>query len=369
MYNTGDNEKKYSVDSLITPTRKTVFEDSDVEDDEEVGFDPPPVINPDVLTQTPIIRLTTPIRQGKSKEEDDFDIPEIKEETQIPTLQRSPRKPVSIPSSPVIDISDADDVNERVAELIGFPGDQDYSKESKVVKETCTEAFHIKFDNLKLNYPDMKVEFPDGKKLERIHKIYHSHIKSIYVNMNLDQIQLGYVMCLMVFEFLAIKAFGIPMSGFTKMELKRMYRYNQLMIELGESFYTTGGGPGGGGVKTSLEYRIGTSFLWNILVFLGVKLLTKYMGGESMNGLIRGAIDKIMDNPITVDNIENGTAAHIQEEDGMSGLLDDVMGNGSNITEILANLGTNFTEKMEGSRTTTGKKGDSKKKKRVIFNE
>ena len=101
------------------------------------------------------------------------------------------------------------------------------------------------------------------------------------------------------------------------------------MIELGESFYTTGGGPGGGGVKTSLEYRIGTSFLWNIVVFLGVKLLTKYMGGESMTGLIRGAIDKIMDNPITVDNIENGTASQMQEEDGINGLLDDVMGNGS----------------------------------------
>lgn len=376
MYSTGDNEKKkYTVDGLITPTRKTVFEDSDVEDNEEVGFDPPPVIDADVLTQTPVIRLTTPIREKRQKEEkveDEFDIPEIKDEEPIPTVRPSPRRPISVPSSPVLDISDADDVNERISELISFPGDQEYSKETKVVKEGCMEAFKIKYDNLKLNYPDLRVEFPEGKKLERVHKIYHSYIKSIYVNMNLDQIQLGYVMCLMVFEFIAIKAFGIPMAGFTKMELKRMYRYNQLMIELGESFYTSGGGPGGGGVKTSLEYRIGTSFLWNIVVFLGVKLLTKYMGGESMTGLIRGAIDKIMDNPVTVDNIENGTATQMQEEDGLNGLLDDVMGNGSNITEILANLGTNFTEKMESSNTrtsTTGKKGDPKKKRRVIFNE
>ena len=220
MYSTGDNEKKkYSVDGLITPTRKTVFEDSDVEDDEEVGFDPPPVIDADVLTQTPVIRLTTPIREKNKKEEiieEDFNIPEIKEEEQIPTVQRSPRRPISIPSSPVIDISDADDVNERIAELISFPGDQDYSKESKVVKDGCSEAFRIKYGNLKLNYPDLNAEFPEGKKLERIHKIYHSYIKSIYVNMNLDQIQLGYVMCLMVFEFVAIKAFGVPMAGFTK---------------------------------------------------------------------------------------------------------------------------------------------------------
>lgn len=139
------------------------------------------------------------------------------------------------------------------------------------------------------------------------------------------------------------------------------------MIELGESFYVNGGGPGGGGAKTSLEYRIGSSFAWNVIVFLGLKLLTKYLGGESMTGLIRGAIDKIMDNPVTVDNIESGTATQMQEEDGLNGLLEDVMGNGSNITEILANLGTNFTEKME-SKSKKSEPG-GKKKRRVIFNE
>ena len=71
MYSSNEDPKKYTLDSLITPTRKTVFEDSDVEDDEEVGFDPPPTISPDILSQTPIIRLTTPIR----KKEDEFTIP------------------------------------------------------------------------------------------------------------------------------------------------------------------------------------------------------------------------------------------------------------------------------------------------------
>jgi len=361
MYSGNKDKKNYTLDNLITPTRKTTFEDSEEEDDEEVGFDPPPVISPDILTQTPVIRLTTPVR----KKEESFSIPELKEDS-IPTFKRSPRKNITPQSSPVIDISDEDEINERVAELVSFPGEQDYSKESKSVKDCCLEAFKIKFSNLKVNYPEKKAEFPEGKKLERIHKIYHNHIKNIYVNMNLDQIQLGYIMCLMVFEFLAIKAFGIPMAGFTKMELKRMYRYNHLMIELGESFYVNGGGPGGGGAKTSLEYRIGSSFIWNVLIFLGLKLLTKYIGGESMTGLIRGAVDKIVDNPITVENIESGTANQMQEEEDLGGLLGDVMGNGSNITEILANLGTNFTEKMESKGK---KKEPGKKKRRVIFDE
>ena len=357
-------QKNYALDNLITPTRKTVFEDSDVEDNEEVGFDPPPMITADILSQTPVIRLTTPIRE-KADKKDDFSIPDARER-EIPTYKRSPMKsPKLTPTSPMIDISDEEEINERVAQLIGFPGDQDYSNESKMIKDFCMEAFKIKFQNLKINYPDKKVEFPEGKKIDRIHKIYHSYIKDIYVNMNLDQIQLGYIMCLMIFEFLAIKAFGIPMAGFTKMELKRMYRYNHLMIELGESFYINGGGPGGGGTKASLEYRIGSSFAWNVSIFLGLKILTKYIGGESMTGLVRGAIDKIVDNPITVDNIENGMANQMQEDDGLNGLLDGVMGSGGNITEILANLGTNFTEKLENK----GKKPETRKKKRVIFNE
>ena len=57
------------------------------------------------------------------------------------------------------------------------------------------EAFRVKFSNLKVNYPDKKIEFPEGKKLERVHKAYHSHIKNIYVNMNSrpDSIRLYYV--------------------------------------------------------------------------------------------------------------------------------------------------------------------------------
>lgn len=364
MYNVENKEKKYNLDGLITPTRKTDFDDSDVEDEEEIGFDPPPVITPDVLSSTPVIRLTTPIRNKEPREEKEpeFDIPIVNDEN-INTYRKnpSPRRNLT-PVSPVLDISDEEEINERVLELTSFPGDQDYSEESKVIREGCMEVFRIKFGNLKVNYPEKKIEFPEGKKLERVHKIYHSHIKSIYVDMNLDQIQLSYVICLMVFEFLAIKAFGIPMAGFTKMELKRMYKYQQLMIEIGEEFYTTGYGPGGGGKKASIEYRIFTSFASNVIIFIALKLITKYMGGESMTGLIRGAIDKIIDNPVTVDNIESGTASSASSES--DGLLEDVLSNGSNITEILANLGTSFTEKMENK----GKVKETKKS-RVIFNE
>lgn len=362
-------KRHFGLTDLVSPTKKDKFDSDSESEDEEIGFDPPPDITPDLLSRTPVIRLTTPIRQRETKKrEEEFDIPEVKEvkRSPIPTIVPSPkRSPLRSPTTPVIDLSDEDDINERVHELISFPGEQDYSKEPEKIKELCEEAYKIKFKSLSMNYPDRRIEYPEGKKLERVHKAYHSHIKSIYVDMNLDQIQLGYVMCLMAFEFVAIKAFGVPMAGFTKMEMKRMYRYNHLMIELGESLFPETGGGKGGGPRSPLEYRIATSFAWNVVIFLGLKFLSKYLGGESMTGVVRGAIDKMLDNPITVDNIEDGTATGQQE--GMDGMFEGlVTGGGTDLTEILANIGTNFTQKMENKN---GEKKTKKKKRRVIFNE
>jgi len=372
-------KKHFGMNDLITPTRRTQkFEESDDEDDTEITFEPPPEISADILSKTPVIRLTTPIRKKETPKkqipEEDLSIPVLRKEEDIPTIKITPRvsprvsptrAPIT-PTTPVIDVSDEDEINERVNELISNPSNVNYEKESKKIQELCIEAFKIKYDNLKVNYPERKIVYPEGKKLNKVHRNYHSIIKSIYVNMNLGQIQLGYIMSLMALEFLAIKAFGIPMSGFTKMELKRMYRYNHLMIELGETFYTTGGK---GGKPEPLEWRIFTSFAWNIVIFLGLKFLAKYIGGESMTNVIRSAVDKILDNPVTVDNIENGAASQQENEDPLTDMFGNLMGGGGgDLAEMLANFGTNFTEKMENkSKSKSAKPG--KKKSRVIFTE
>ena len=88
-----------------------------------------------------------------------------------------------------------------------------------------------------------------------------------------------------------------------------------------------------------------------------------------MTGVIRTAVDKILDNPVTIDNIENGTAnasAGGGESEGLEGIFEGMMGgDGKGFAEVLANIGTNFTEKMEKK----GTKKDNKGKRRVIFEE
>ena len=143
------------------------------------------------------------------------------------------------------------------------------------------------------------------------------------------------------------------------------------MIELGESFYSTGEG----GKPPPIEWRIFTSFIWNIVIFLGLKFLAKYIGGESMSELVRGAVDKVLDNPVTVENIEQGVAGKVMEDnnsnsnDGIGSLFDSFLGSGgdgsADIAQLIANMGTNFTQKMENQNN----KKSVGKKKRVIFTE
>ena len=206
----------------------------DLFDEEIDDFNPPPIINnSSILEQTPVIKFVTPIRK-KTVEKDNFeDIFKV-------TRNLEKRSPIR---TPVPDPSDDDDVNERVRSLISSGVNISYDQENEKVKDLCFEAFRTKFQNLIINYPDYSIEFPEDKSLDKIHKYYHEIIKSIYVNMNIGQTQLSYILFLMVVEFICVKAFNLPMAGFTKIELKRMYKYNSLMIELGEAFYPTAGGP------------------------------------------------------------------------------------------------------------------------------
>ena len=337
-------------------------EEEEKEEEEKVDdFNPPPVIQDEdsFLAKTPVIKFTTPIRRKRE--------PSDSEDVSFPSIPAPNIKTMT----PLPDYSDNDVVNYRVKELINNGGEVNYDKEDEAVKEAVMSAFMVKYQNLTINYPEHTIIFPEDKSINIIHKHYHEVIKSIYVNMNLGQTQLAYILCLMVLEFVCVKALNLPMAGFTKMELKRMYKYNSLMIELGESMYSTGGGK-----PAPIEWRIASTFLWNVVIFLGIKIISSYIGGESMVDIVRNVIDKMMDNPITPENIETGEAKNINsQQSDMGDMFGNLFGGGSGdgtseLTELISTLGTNFTEKMESGKKKENDKGrgGGKKKSRIIFN-
>ena len=369
--------------NVTTPTRKSFLQKLAEQSAEEDEHQEEPPIQEKTTEQEQNIVIEddfdesigriSPIRVERDIEIPNIDI-EIPKTPEIPTLvhetedeprvETITREHLSPVKNNFVDIDDEDDIIERVNDLINDPGKIDYNLEQEEVRNSCIETFKSKFQNLKLNYPEHGIEFPEGKSLNKRHETYLAIIKFIYVNMNLGQLQLGYIIVLMAIEFVCVKAFNVPLAGFTKMELKRMHRYNQLMVELGENLYSVGTG------SWPIEWRILGTLIMNIVIFIALKFLASYVGGESMTEVIRNAVDQVLDNPVTKDNIETGNVGSQSTTSGggLGSMMEGMMsgGNGNGMADLIASLGTGFTEKMEKTAKTSAAKP---KKRRFVFED
>ena len=328
----------------------------------------------DILEKTPIIRITTPIRKKEPEFKEiprvlDFSIDSpISSPLSKAKFNSSPARQNKVYHSPKPDYSDEDVINRRVNFLINNPNDITYDNENDKVVEACYRAFEAKYKSLSVNYPDYNIEYPEGKHINKIHSKYHEYIKNIYVNLNLPQTQIMYAICLFVLEFVLIKAFGIPASGLTSSELKKLYKHNTLLIELGESFYSTSYG----GEPESLEWRLFKTLAWNIILFIGVKLITNYIGAEEYNDVTRNLIEKMTDNNINRTTIETGEAREEAEDNqGLGDLLESVggglfSGGSTDLIDLLGGIGSSFTSGLE-KQNRKGKKRE--RRRRPIFEE
>jgi len=320
-------------------------------------FNPPPLLTEEKLLQkSPTIRFMTPVpkerktKKGKKHEEVELD------EDEDDNLFSPPDPIFTTPiRSPKLDLSDDDDINEHVRRLINHPGDIDYSKEPDHIKELCEDCFRTKFQSISINYDQYKhIEYPEGKSLNKIHKYYHSLIKNIYVNMSVSQYETYYMLTLMTLEFIAVQIFHLPLEGYTESELKRMYRYKALLIELGENFY-----PDGVGEQSSIEWRLLWAMGTNILIFLVVKILAEWViGDESMKEGFRAVIEQLVDNPITKENIESGEAKDINDQ--KSSMLGDIFGGGS-MKDFIVEMGSEFNKSSAEERKKSKKANKGKK--------
>ena len=331
-------------------------------------FDPPPLLGDGeesgvntIFEKTPVIKFITPVRRSRRRDRGrDRDQEDSEDDT--PPFSGGGSgfsAPEPLPFSPIrspkVDLTDDDDVNDHVRKLVSYPGQIDYDKEPDKVQELCEEVFRSKFQTLKVHYHEYEIEFPEGKSLTKVHKYYHGLIKNIYVNMNIGQYETWYLIGLLAIEVVAVQVFNIPFGGFTKSEMKRMYRKKSMLIELGESLY-----PDGTGEKASIEYRLGSDMFWNIITFIAVKVLADWVGGEMMVEQCRVLVEKLMDSHITTENIESGEAKNIEANEGSlaDNLFGGLGGMDGSLKDIIIEMGSQFTE---GSSKNSRKKKGSKK--------
>jgi hypothetical protein len=340
------------------------FDDSDDEEQElvispkiqEKKFNPPPVIQkPKLLPKTPVMRFDEPeIEQPKERKPEtpvhisQADDDDIKMPTPVQSDRHIRTHNFRSPASPVSATAVSPEVRDKAWSLISDPLFSDFRKESTQIQDVCSEFLRNKFNSLAAAYPDRGISYPENLSLGKIHRSYHETLKSIHVSMNLSSYRLGYILCILAIEFVCVKVLGLPMSGFTKMEWQRIKKYDQLMMEIGETMYSYGT------TQWPLHYRMAFSFAMNIVIFIGLKFAIDKIGfgGEKGMNIGRAMIDKIMDNSVSREDVETGKATG------------DTLGDGYLSEGNIGALLGKFTEGIE-----TKKESKPKQKKRMIYED
>lgn len=323
-------------DTVFKPKQRTPVK-------EEKIFKPPPLINIDVKLDTiepENVIEPSPVRSVRMPV-----VSQVVSHQKVLTREINPRTPI---------LSTEEQLAERVSALVSNPSDYNYDDETSVVKEACKEMFVQKFHSLARNYPNRGIKIPETDDLNKIHNKYHSHLKDIFVESNLANVQCVYIICMLVLEIVMIKYFKIPMSGFTKSEIKRFYKYQTMFIELGHSILPYGQS------NQPVEIKMLTTFVINVIIFAAIKILAgKIASSDEIVEMIRNVVDKFIEPQVSMKEVEQGPETVNMAKEKSKQEAENIASSGGfrdiDFLDTLTELGTNFGLSEEKKNAGTKK--------------
>lgn len=246
------------------------------------------------------------------------------------------------------------------------PSRPDYISMSPSEQQEMKTTFRSKFGILRSSFPSWKIEEPAPEvSLDEMHDLYETYVKQIIISINSNQWKVYLVVMFLLFEIICIKVLGIDCKGFTVSQVRIMDRFDRLLIELGEKYYVQGGS------NWPVEARIVLMAGFNCLVFVAVKYLSRWLGGEGMASTIQGVIDQFVGNSFgsseTQPRDEHGLpSVPTDTSAGLGSLLGQLSGGGSgggfDLSGMIAQLGGALTQSLkvkdgsEASKPTEAKK-------------
>ena len=321
---------------MTMPLSPTVLKQPDVDPI------PLPAINIPASPQTITHRIETPIRRPSvnnlAMPQPSQPIPRI-DVRPIGVLPASPSRPqvpivqLPIPAQPYTEYPQMYQTNPP---QYGFNGDQrqmapstvvvrptrpNYNEMSQAQQDDIRIMFRGKYDTLRISFPEWDIKQPPPDyTLDQIHDQYETYVRQIVVARSCDQWNVYLVIMFLGIEVFGIKVLGLDFRGYTKSQVRIMTRFNSLLVELGEKYYSQGAS------NWPIEARILALAGFNAVIFVIVKYLSKWLGGEGMSDLIQGMIDNFMSgtNPLAAGSHQRDAqglpAVPIPESSGAAGL-------------------------------------------------
>jgi hypothetical protein len=187
---------------------------------------------------------------------------------------------------PVLTMSNQ--INTSLSSMPRMPQRPDYVNMDMAMQNEMHIQFRVKFGTIRSNYPQYNIqEPPETSSLDVKHNWYESYVRQIVIAMNSNQWMMYLFIALLAIEVIGIKVLHLNFSGFLKSQLRIMGRYQTLLVELGEKYYT------GSGSSWSVESKIAFLCLGNAVVFIVVRYLASHLGENVATG-IHAAFDQLM---------------------------------------------------------------------------
>lgn len=214
-----------------------------------------------------IIKTSSKAKQINIEEDDDLkDLYESEEDLNDDSPQESD------------DESQSQSENENSHEEEEEEEDEDDGISAEEKEEMEKQEYLARFRILKKGNPNYK-EFPDYTEhtpVAALKKMYSETVKMIQLEENVDSYKTWLQVGFFLIEIGLCKA-GLDFKGFAKVQMKKMNKYEKMLIELGEKSYSnfTNNWP--------VEIRLIGVLIADALIFYICKIAADYMGEDVAN--------------------------------------------------------------------------------------
>lgn len=170
---------------------------------------------------------------------------------------------------------------------------------------------------------------------QELRKIYYIEMDRVSISKNVDAYRIIMILAGFLIEYIGFKFLKLDITGFGTHNMKSMWRYERLLIELGEKDYASFG------ENWPVEFRLIGMMLVSAVIFVIAKSLYKTTGQDMSNDFFRFFQDL---GNMTVDTENNGMNApnpNATEGNGggLMGMLGGLLGGGGGgIADLFKNL-------------------------------
>lgn len=256
----------------------------------------------------------------------------------------------------------------------GKPGIPDYSKMSHVEVEQLKTKFWTQIDIIMEKNPTWNVELPErDASIEVLHQFYSDLVMRIKVTSSVDSWKVGLALILIIIEGIMNKWGWFDMTGFAQFQTEQIKKNDDVLIELGEKYISTGEG------SASPEMKMIMSVGFNIFMFIAVKVISNLTGFSIKD--ITGWVSDLLGSTFSMSGVSDpnekssGKAKNdfspepipeTSNSGGGSGVLNMLGGilgakPGGSVAEMTAKIGAIATKKVHESSSAS-----KTKKKRTL---